>query len=209
MDMVKSFLKIFCVGLAFRRAKDLLRKNILKAALYIVSIAARIAVVGFFIYFLSQKFSYFVFLYFVLNLEQSIDLQPYTTFFQITGGALGVLLSALSVVFARKFWSAALLCMTVIGAGFFVASGIYVIYSLFYMIFIFSICLLNYDSWGTIWQLLTVDEYNCNYFTDDIFLNFHDFYASHNNISYMDSGNDYILSIQRQSDVSKMSFGNT
>lgn len=209
MSIVKPFLKIFCVGLVFRRAKYLFRKNILKAALYLVSIAARIGVAGVFIYYLSKKFSYFVLLYFVFNLEQSMDLQPYTVFFQITGGALGVLLSALSVVVARRFWSAALACMTVVGASLFVASGVYVIYSLFYMIFIFSMCLLNYDSWGKIWLLLTADEYSCNYSSDDVFLNFHDIYASPNNISYMDSGNDYIMSIQRQSDVFEMSLGNT
>ena len=108
MSIVKPFLKIFCGGLVFRRAKYLFGQNILKAALYIVSIAARIGVAGIFIYFLSKKFSYFVLLYFVFNLEQSIDLQLYAVLFQITGGALGVLLSALSVVVARRFWAAAL-----------------------------------------------------------------------------------------------------
>ena len=209
MDMVKSFLKIFCVGLVFRRAKDLLGKNILKAALYLVSVSARIGVAGFFIYFLSKKFSYFVLMYFIFNLDKNIDLQPYTVLFQITGGALGVLLSALSVVIARRFWAAALACMTVVGAGLFVASGIYVIYSISYMIFIFAICLFNYDSWGKIWLLLTADECNGNYSSDDVFLNFHDIYASPNNISYMDIDNDYTMSIQRQSDVYEMSLGNT
>lgn len=160
MKIAKLVLNAFSPAQVLYKAKLLMEDHPVKAAAYLLSIAARVGLISLFVYGCSNVLFVFIFELFTLSNEQLKATLQTGLWLNVAGAILGFVVSLLTVICTRRSWSAALIAFGVLVVSLFVAKGHLAIYAVFYMVYVLLLYIFDFSRWGGFGKMIAGAGYD-------------------------------------------------